>query len=110
MDKVIKITLSILAALVMFLVGWFAHAWENRNKVSKEVKKAIIDINEQHKKALHSLKDDYEKKLKKKDEIISELKKIIDRLIKFFESIGEGPGVVKVINTLKANQEKLRSL
>ena len=110
MDKVIKITLSILAALVMFLVGWFAHAWKNRNKVAKEVKKAIIDINEQHKKALHSLKDDYEKKLKKKDEIISELKKIIDRLIKFFESIGEGPGVVKVINTLKTNQEKLRSL
>lgn len=110
MNKVIKITLSILAALVMFLVGWFAHACKNRNKVAKEVKKAIIDINEQHKKALHSLKDGYEKKLREKDEIISELKKIIDRLIKLFESIGEGPGVVKVINTLKTNQEKLRSL
>lgn len=110
MDKVIKITFSILAALLMFLAGWLAHAWKNRNEVTKEVKKAIIDVNEQHKKALHSLKDDYEKRLKKKNEIISELKKIIDRLIKLFESIEEGPGVIKVINTLRTNQEKLRSL
>ncbi len=109
MDKVIKIILSILLALLTFLAGWLAHAWKNRDKVAKEVKKAISDINEQHKKALKSLKDDYENKLKKKNEIISELKKIIERLIKLFEST-EGPGVAKVMKNLNTNKEKLYRL
>lgn len=109
MDKVIKIILSILWALLAFLAGWLAHAWKNRDKVTKEVKKAISDINEQHKKALKSLQADYEKKLKKKNEIISELKKIIERLITLFESI-EGPGVDKVMKNLNTNKEKLHRL
>lgn len=109
MDKVIKIILSILLALLSFLAGWLAHAWKNHNKVAKEVKKAISDLNEQHKKALKSLKDDYENKLKKKNEIISELIKIIERLIKLFEST-EGPGVAKVMKTLNTNKEKLYRL
>ena len=109
MDKVIKIILSILLALLAFLAGWFAHAWKNRDKVAKEVKKANSDINEQHKKALKSLKDDYEKKLKKKNEIISELNKIIERLIKLLEST-EGPGVAKVMKNLNTNREKLHRL
>ena len=109
MDKVIKIILSILLALLAFLAGWFAHAWKNRDKVAKEVKKEISDINEQHKKALKSLKDDYEKKLKKKNEIISELNKIIERLIKLLEST-EGPGVAKVMKNLNTNREKLHRL
>lgn len=109
MDKVIKIILSILTALLIFLAGWLSKVWKDRNKVAKEVKKAISDINEQHKKAIKSVKDDYETKLKKKDEIISELKKIIERLIKLFEST-EGPGVAKVMKDLNTNKEKLYRL
>ena len=109
MDKVIKIILSLLCALLFFLAGWLAHVVKNRKKVAKEVKKAISDINEQHKKALKSLKDDYENKLKKKNEIISELKIIIERLIKLFEST-EGPGVAKVMKNLNTNKEKLYRL
>ena len=109
MDKVIKIILSILGALLFFLLGWFAHVWKNREMVAKEVKKAISDINGQHKKALESLKDDYEEKLKKKNEIVSELKIIIERLIKLFESV-EGPGVAKVMKNLSINKEKLYRL
>ena len=41
MSNVIKIILSLLAALAVFLAGWFSHAWKNRNQVKKEVKKAI---------------------------------------------------------------------
>ena len=109
MDKVIKIILSILAALLMFLVGWMAHAWKNRGKVTTEVKKAIADLNKQHKKALEALKKDCNEKLKAKDKIIDELKNIIDRLIKLFEST-EGPGVAKVIKDLQINKEKLHRL
>lgn len=45
MDKVIKIILSIIGALLVFLVGWFFHAWENRGEVEKEVNKAIKELN-----------------------------------------------------------------
>lgn len=109
MDKIIKIILSILAALLMFLAGWLAHAWKNRGKVTTEVKKAIVDLNKQHKKALEALKKDYDEKLKAKDKIIAELKNIIDRLIKLFEST-EGPGVARVIRNLQINKEKLHKL
>lgn len=50
---------------------------------SKRSQKAIGDLNEQHKKDLNSLQDDYEKKLKKKDGIISELKKLLIGLLNF---------------------------
>lgn len=109
MDKVIKIIISILTILLAFLVGWGTHASINRNKVRTEVKKTIEELNEQHKKALKSLKDNYDEKLKKKDEIIADLKKIVDRLIKLFEST-EGKEVERVIHNLRINQEKLRSI
>ena len=109
MDKVIKIILSILGALLMFLVGWFSHAWKNRGEVGKEVNKAIKELNKQHNKALKSLKDEYDEKLRKKDEIISSLKSIIDRLIKLFESM-EGNAAAKVMSNLIKNKEKLNNL
>lgn len=109
MNKVIKIILSILLALLAFLAGWFAHAWKNRNKVAKEVKKAIAAVNEQHKKALKALKDDYDEQLKKKDEIISDLINIIERLKKYIKAI-EGPGVARLEKNLNENYEKLNKL
>lgn len=84
MNKVIKIILSTFLALIIFLAGWFGHAMiKSQQKQQKKSKKPLGDLNEQHKKDLNSLQDDYEKKLKKKDGIISELKKIIDRLTQF---------------------------
>ena len=62
-----------------------------------------------HGAEMKSLKDNYDEKLKKKDEIIADLKKIVDRLIKLFEST-EGKGVERVIHNLRINQEKLRSI
>jgi hypothetical protein len=109
MDKIIKIILSILAILLMFLAGWFAHAWKNRGKVTTEVKEAITELNKQHKKVLEALKKDYDKKIEEKNKIIANLEAIIDRLIKFFEST-EGPGVEKVIRNLQINKEKLHRL
>ena len=64
MDKVIKIILSILAALLLFLLGVVFGGREKREKVSKDVKKAISDVNKQHKKALAALRDECEEKLK----------------------------------------------
>lgn len=91
------------------MAGWFAHARKNRDKVTKEVKIAIKDLNEQHKKSLEALKQDYDKKLEAKNRIIASLKAIIDRLTKLFEST-EGSGVEKVIRNLQINKEKLLSL
>ena len=45
------------------------------------------------------LKDEYDAKLRKKEEIISSLQSIIDRLIKLFESM-EGNAAAKVMNNL----------
>lgn len=109
MDKIFKIILSIGGALLMFLAGWSLHAWKNRDKVAKAVKKAITDLNKLHEEALEALKKDYDEKLKAKDKIITELKNIIDRLIKLFES-AEGLGVETVIRNLKMNKEKLNGL
>lgn len=109
MDKVIKIILSILAALCAFFVGWFAHAWKNRKEVSKEVKKTISELNREHKEALKSIRDSYEEKLKKKEEIIKNLEQIIDRLLKLFESI-PGKSSERVISNLTTNKEKLLHL
>ena len=50
---------------------------------SKRSHKSHWGFNEQHKKDLNSLQDDYEKKLKKKDGIISELKKLLIGLLNF---------------------------
>ena len=109
MNKVIKIIFSILAALALFLTGWVAHAWKNRGEVTKEVKKAIGDLNKEHKKALEALKDKYEEQLKKKDEIIENLQKIIDRLLILFKKI-PGSNAAKVVNNLTTNRERLHKL
>lgn len=54
MDKIFKIILSIGGALLMFLAGWSLHAWKNRDKVAKAVKKAITDLNKLHEEALEA--------------------------------------------------------
>ena len=109
MSNVIKIILSLLAALAVFLAGWFSHAWKNRKQVKKEVKKAIDDLNKEHAKALKALKDSYEEKLQKKDEIIKSLHEIIDRLLKVLQPLQaeNSVGVNTIINNLKSNKQKL---
>lgn len=109
MDKVIKIILSILAALLLFLLGVVFGGREKREKVSKDVKKAISDVNKQHKKALAALRDECEEKLKKKNEIISDLKKTIECLKIHLESVEE-PGVARLVKNLNDNQEMLNKL
>lgn len=112
MGNVIKVILALLAALVLFLTGWFAHAYKNRKEVEKQVKEAISDINKLHKDALNSLKKEYEEKLRKKDEIIRKLIEIIDRLLRQLEPLqGTGAyGVDSLICKLNTNKEKLRSI
>ena len=112
MDKLIKITLSILGALVMFLLGWVGHAWKNRKEVTKEVKKAIVDVNAEHKKALRALKSSYEEKLKKKDEIITSLNNIINRLLTILAPMSnkEIKPVNNLVNNLNKNQKRLSNL
>lgn len=112
MGNVIKIIISILGALTMFLAGWFLHAWKNRKAIAKEVKKTIADVNKEHKKALEALKLDYEKKLKKKDEIIADLHSIIDCLLNVLLPLQSSNafGVDKLINNLNKNKEKLYKL
>lgn len=109
MDKVIKIILNILAALIIFLLGVVVSVWKNRDKVSIEVKKAIADVNEQHKKALKALKDNTEEKFEEKDEIISNLINIIEHLKKYIKTI-EAPGVARLEKNLNENYEKLNKL
>ena len=109
MNNIIKIILSILAALTLFLAGWFSHAWKNRDQVSTEVKKAIEALNQEHKKALEAIKRDYKDKLEDKNDIINNLNLIINRLIKVFDTI-EGAAAVRVVKNLKQNQEKLHRL
>lgn len=116
MDKVIKIILSLLAVLAVFLAGWLSHAWKNRNEVTKEVKKAIADLNKEHKKALKALKESYDEKLKKKDEIIKSLHEIIDRLINILRSrqpdnkTTANEAVTSLIEKLVLQKEELNNI
>lgn len=110
MDKVIKIILSILGALLLFLAGWFAKAWENRGKVTKEVKQAMTDLNNEHKKALKALLNDHEKKMRKKDEIITRLLQIIERLINTSSVLPHNNVVDKLLRNLAMNKNKLHKL
>ena len=112
MNNIVKIILSLILALVIFLAGWFAHAWKNRGKVAKEAKEALLEVNKLHKQAIMAIKDDYEKKLKKKDEIINKLLGIIDRLLQVLQPLqGTGAyGVDSLISKLNLNKEKLHSI
>ena len=58
------------------------------------------------------MKNDYEEKLKKKDEIIRRLTEIIDRLLQVLLPLqGTGAhGVDSLISKLNLNREKLRAL
>ncbi len=118
MAGVIKVIVALLIALAVFLAGWLAHAWKNKGQVEKEVKQAISDLNKEHKKALMALKDDYEEQIRRKDEIINELKNIIDRLINVLQSRNElGESLVEVyvpaanlVKKLNSNLYVLNSL
>ena len=112
MSNIVKIILSLLAALSIFLAGWLAHAWKNRYQIEKEVKKAISDINKQHKIALEEMKKEYEERLEKKDEIIRNLQGIIERLLRLLQPLqGTGAfGVDSLIANLNSNKEKLKNV
>lgn len=109
MSNLLKIILSLIWGLVLFLAGWFSHAWKNRGNVTKEVKKTIVDLNEERKKAEKAIRDSYEEKLKKKEEIIKSLYKIIERLIDLFEPLQKDKayGAERVLNNIKKNKDRL---
>lgn len=116
MNNVIKIIISLLAALAVFLAGWFANAWKTRNEVKKEVKKAIGDLNKEQAKALKALKESYEEKLKKKDEIIKSLHTIIDRLLNVLQTqqpdnkAAANKAVISLIEKLELQKKNLKNL
>ena len=109
MGKILNIIFSLIGALLLFLAGWFAHAWKNRGNIAKEVKKTIVDLNEERKKAEKAIRDSYEEKLRKKDEIIESLYKIIDRLMNIFEPLQKEKayGAERVLNNIKKNKKRL---
>lgn len=86
MDKVIKIILQILAALLIFILGWFGGSFFTRRKTKKECNTAIKDLQKEHKKALTAQKQNYETKLDEKNKIIKRLEDIIDRLLSLLAS------------------------
>lgn len=118
MRNVIKIILSILYALLGFLIGWFVHAWKNRGKVAKEVKQAIVDLNKEHKKALEAMRKKYNEKLNEKGQIIKSLTQIIERLLKLFDEKNEygaslsssNKSVNKLVDFLYKKLEELKKM
>lgn len=109
MSNILKIIFSLIGALCIFLAGWFSHAWKNRGNTAKEVKKTIVDLNKERKKAEKAIRKSYEVKLKQKEEIINSLYKIIERLIGLFEPLQKENvfGANRVMNNIKKNKERL---
>lgn len=109
MGKILNIIISLIGALFLFLAGWFAHAWKNRGNIAKEVKRTIVDLNKERKKAEKAIRKSYEVKLKQKEEIINSLYKIIERLIGLFEPLQKENvfGANRVMNNIKKNKERL---
>lgn len=109
MSNIFKIIFSLIGALSLFLAGWFAHAWKNRGNIAKDVKKTIVDLNKERKKAEKAIKDSYEEKLKQKEEIIQSLYKIIERLIGLFEPLQKDNVFLanRVMNNIAKNKERL---
>lgn len=81
MDKVIKIIIGIIYSLILILLGWFAHAWMNRKEISQQIKQAIKDINEEHKKTLQTLRKEKDELIQALQEIIKNLQTIVNRLL-----------------------------
>lgn len=73
MNSRIWTLILIIVGLLACLIGWFMGLRRGRKQGAEEVKKAIIDVQAEHKEALSLLK-------KKKDEQIAGLLKIIERL------------------------------
>ncbi|WP_314322002.1 hypothetical protein [Prevotella nigrescens] len=109
MSSVIKVILSILVALMIFLSGWIFGSKNKEKRVKIEVKKAINDLNKEHKKALKAIRGDYEDKLRKKEEIISKLYQIINKLLFLLEPI-EGVSTAHIIENLNKNKDRLSKI
>lgn len=109
MSSVIKVILSILAALIIFLAGVIFGSKNKEKRVRIEVKKAINDLNKEYKKALRAIKGDYEDKLREKEEIISRLSQFIDKLLFLLGSI-EGVNTAYIIENLNKNKDKLSKI
>lgn len=116
MNNILKVILSLLGALLLFLAGWFGKAWKD-SKIKKDVQKAVEAINKEHKEALRTIKDKYNKKIKEKDDIIKKQKDIIERLIIIIDElleklkpINNSYSVNKLVNNLTLNKERLSKL
>ena len=116
MNNILKVILSLLLALLMFLAGWFCKAWKD-SKIKKDVQKAVEAINKEHKEALKIMKDKYNKKIKEKDDIIirqkniiKRLNDIIDELLEKLKPINNSYSVNKLVNNLTLNKERLNKL
>jgi len=117
MDKVIKIIIQILAALLLFIIGWFGGSFFTRRKAKEECNAAIKDLQKEHKEALKANKQKGEEMQEKKDEIIERLKGIIERLLSLLSSddgtgrqIAESASGKRLQRTLLLQAGNLRNL
>lgn len=117
MQALAKICARILLALGAFLAGWIAGNWNKKKAVTTAVKKAIVDVQATQEKALKALREEYDEKLRKKDEIIRSLKEIIGRLLRVLQekdisgkSVSQSALGMKLTQTLHEQQKKLNAV
>ena len=117
MKDVIKIIIALLAALLMFLIGWFGGSWKTRRRTKDECGDIIKTLQDEHKNALEAQKSEYEKKLEEKNKIVKRLEKIIERLLNILSS-DDGTGKIiaesiaggRLKRTLLVQAENLKKL
>lgn len=117
MQAVAKICARILMALGVFLAGWIAGNWNKKKAVTTAVKKAIGDVQATQEKALKAIRDEYDEKLRKKDEIIQNLKEIINRLLRILQekdisgkSVSQSTLGMKLTQTLHKQLKDLNAI
>ena len=103
-QKIIQIIIKIVIALGAFLAGWFIRGNKDRKRTSKEIKKAIIDVQKEQAKVVSTFKKEKEEQVKELNKVINQLKSIIDGILNLMNEIkstqGLSPSVKKMISKL----------
>jgi len=103
-----QIVIKVIIGLISFLGGWLLGNRNKKKAVRDAVKRTIEELNREHKKALETVKKEYEEKLRKKDEIIEELKRILGRLLIELSPYASDTSVESLIKKINNSMDSLK--
>lgn len=100
----------LLILLLGIIIGWIGKAWNERKKISKLIKKTIIDLTEIFKETLKKDKNELEEKDKIIEKLNNHIEELMNELMKYKgknslldSQLNKLPVLKDELNALKSN-------